>query len=85
MPAPVPVILAILDGWGLGEPTRTNAVFVADTPNMDRLSNEFPMTRLIAHNGMVGLPEGQMGNSEVGHLNIGAGRIVYQEDRKSVV
>jgi len=79
MPAPVPVILAILDGWGLGEPTPTNAVFVADTPNMNRLSSEFPMTRLTAHNGLVGLPEGQMGNSEVGHLNIGAGRIVYQD------
>jgi 2,3-bisphosphoglycerate-independent phosphoglycerate mutase len=46
---------------------------------MDRLSREFPMTTLIAHNGMVGLPKGQMGNSEVGHLNIGAGRIVYQD------
>ncbi len=79
MPAPVPIILTILDGWGVGEPTDTNAVFVADTPNMDRLSREFPQTTLTAHNGMVGLPEGQMGNSEVGHLNIGAGRIVYQD------
>jgi 2,3-bisphosphoglycerate-independent phosphoglycerate mutase len=79
MSVPVPIILTILDGWGVGEPTATNAVFVADTPNMDRLSREFPMTSLTAHNGMVGLPEGQMGNSEVGHLNIGAGRIVYQD------
>ncbi len=79
MPVPVPIILTILDGWGLGEPNATNAVFVADTPNMDRLSREYPMTALVAHNGMVGLPEGQMGNSEVGHLNIGAGRIVYQD------
>jgi 2,3-bisphosphoglycerate-independent phosphoglycerate mutase len=79
MPAPVPIILTILDGWGIGEATDTNAVFVADTPNMDRLSREFPQTTLAAHNGMVGLPEGQMGNSEVGHLNIGAGRIVYQD------
>ena len=79
MPAPVPIVLAILDGWGIGEPTLTNAVVVADTPNMDRLSREFPMTTLTAHNGMVGLPQGQMGNSEVGHLNIGAGRIVYQD------
>ena len=79
MPAPVPIILAILDGWGLGDPTSTNAVFVADTPNMDQLRRDFPQTALIAHNGMVGLPEGQMGNSEVGHLNIGAGRIVYQD------
>lgn len=79
MPAPVPLILTILDGWGIADPSATNAVFVAATPNMDRLSREFPMTTLTAHNGMVGLPEGQMGNSEVGHLNIGAGRIVYQD------
>jgi len=79
MPTPVPIVLAILDGWGIGEPTATNAIFVADTPNMGRLSREFPLTALTAHNGMVGLPEGQMGNSEVGHLNIGAGRIVYQD------
>ena len=79
MPAPVPVVLAILDGWGLAEPSPTNAVSVAQTPNMDRLSATCPMTTLTAHNGLVGLPEGQMGNSEVGHLNIGAGRIVYQD------
>jgi len=79
MRTPVPIVLTILDGWGLGDPTPANAVFVADTPNMDRLSRDFPATRLTAHNGMVGLPEGQMGNSEVGHLNIGAGRIVYQD------
>jgi 2,3-bisphosphoglycerate-independent phosphoglycerate mutase len=79
MPAPVPVILAILDGWGIAATSATNAVSVARTPNMDRLSAEYPMTVLTAHNGLVGLPEGQMGNSEVGHLNIGAGRIVYQE------
>ncbi len=79
MAAPVPVILAILDGWGLAEPSATNAVSVAHTPNMDRLMATCPMTTLVAHNGLVGLPEGQMGNSEVGHLNIGAGRIVYQD------
>ena len=79
MPVPVPIILTILDGWGVGEPTDSNAVFVAATPNMDRLSTTFPATTLIAHNGQVGLPEGQMGNSEVGHLNMGAGRIVYQD------
>jgi 2,3-bisphosphoglycerate-independent phosphoglycerate mutase len=79
MPAPVPIVLTILDGWGIAPPSATNAVFVAQTPNMDRLGNSFPMTTLTAHNGMVGLPEGQMGNSEVGHLNIGAGRIVYQD------
>ena len=76
---PTPIILAILDGWGIAPPAATNAVSVAQTPNMDRLSREFAMTTLVAHNGMVGLPEGQMGNSEVGHLNIGAGRIVYQD------
>ena len=74
-----PLLLAILDGWGVGEENETNAVYVADTPNMDRWSRECPATTLVAHNGQVGLPEGQMGNSEVGHLNIGAGRIVYQD------
>ncbi|WP_456386172.1 2,3-bisphosphoglycerate-independent phosphoglycerate mutase [Desulfolithobacter sp.] len=74
-----PLILAILDGWGIGEPVSTNAVYAAETPNMDQWTREFPSTTLVAHNGMVGLPEGQMGNSEVGHLNIGAGRIVYQD------
>ena len=74
-----PLLLAILDGWGIADNSPTNAVAVADTPNMDQWSEEFPYTTLIAHNGMVGLPEGQMGNSEVGHLNIGAGRIVYQD------
>ncbi len=74
-----PVLLAILDGWGYGEPSDANAVFLANTPNMDRWQQEYPFTTLVAHNGAVGLPEGQMGNSEVGHLNIGAGRIVYQD------
>jgi 2,3-bisphosphoglycerate-independent phosphoglycerate mutase len=73
------LLLAILDGWGYGEPSPSNAITVADTPNMDRWMTEYPFTTLVAHNGMVGLPEGQMGNSEVGHLNIGAGRIVYQD------
>ncbi|GAB4338223.1 MAG: 2,3-bisphosphoglycerate-independent phosphoglycerate mutase [Desulfobulbaceae bacterium] len=73
------LLLAILDGWGYGEPSPTNAITVADTPNMDRWMAGHPFTTLVAHNGMVGLPEGQMGNSEVGHLNIGAGRIVYQD------
>jgi len=72
-------LLAILDGWGYGQPSPTNAVTVADTPNMDRWMAQYPFTTLVAHNGLVGLPEGQMGNSEVGHLNIGAGRIVYQD------
>ena len=56
-----------------------NAPFLAKTPALDELRREFPATRITAHNGAVGLPEGQMGNSEVGHLNIGAGRVVYQD------
>ena len=79
MTARRPVMLAILDGWGIAPASSTNAVTVADTPNMDAWVKEYPYTTLTAHNGQVGLPEGQMGNSEVGHLNIGAGRIVYQD------
>ncbi|CAK8718611.1 MAG: phosphoglycerate mutase [Candidatus Electronema aureum] len=79
MAAGRPVVLAILDGWGVAPACPTNAVSVAHTPNMDRWAAEYPYTTLTAHNGAVGLPEGQMGNSEVGHLNIGAGRIVYQD------
>jgi 2,3-bisphosphoglycerate-independent phosphoglycerate mutase len=74
-----PVLLAILDGWGVGEPWEGNAIHLARTPNMDRWQATQPVTTLVAHNGAVGLPEGQMGNSEVGHLNIGAGRVVYQD------
>ena len=72
-------MLAILDGWGAGPLTESNAIYMANTPNMDRWQSIYPYTTLLAHNGAVGLPEGQMGNSEVGHLNIGAGRIVYQD------
>ena len=79
MKQPPPILLAILDGWGAGPLTESNAIHMARTPNMDRWQNNFPSTTLLAHNGAVGLPEGQMGNSEVGHLNIGAGRIVYQD------
>lgn len=74
-----PVMLIILDGWGLGEKTATNAVHMAKTPNMDYWASHYPSTSLLAHNGAVGLPDGQMGNSEVGHLNLGAGRVVYQD------
>ncbi len=74
-----PLLLVILDGWGYGDKDKNNAVHVADTPNMDRWMETYPFTTLVAHNGAVGLPEGQMGNSEVGHLNIGAGRVVYQD------
>jgi 2,3-bisphosphoglycerate-independent phosphoglycerate mutase len=74
-----PLLLVILDGWGAGPLTESNAIHVANTPNLDRWQSEYPHTTLLSHNGSVGLPEGQMGNSEVGHLNIGAGRIVYQD------
>ncbi|MCI5142012.1 MAG: 2,3-bisphosphoglycerate-independent phosphoglycerate mutase, partial [Candidatus Electrothrix sp. ATG1] len=79
MAANKPVVLAILDGWGIAPASASNAVSVAQTPHMDRWTADFPATTLVAHNGLVGLPEGQMGNSEVGHLNIGSGRIVYQD------
>ncbi len=71
--------LIILDGWGIGNQTQSDAVFNANTPFMDYISENYPHAQLITHGEAVGLPEGQMGNSEVGHLNIGAGRIVYQE------
>lgn len=75
---PTPVALIILDGWGYREETDSNAIANANTPTWDRLLDEYPNT-LIETSGMaVGLPDGQMGNSEVGHMNLGAGRIVYQ-------
>ncbi|AEV67827.1 2,3-bisphosphoglycerate-independent phosphoglycerate mutase [Acetivibrio clariflavus] len=73
------VVLVILDGYGINPKTEGNAIAAANKPNMDRLMKEFPNT-IVRTSGMdVGLPHGQMGNSEVGHTNIGAGRIVYQE------
>ena len=74
-----PVVLMILDGYGLNEKTEGNAVAQANTPVMDKLMSEYPYVKGNASGMAVGLPEGQMGNSEVGHLNMGAGRIVYQE------
>ena len=74
-----PLVLMILDGWGLAEACPSNAITLADPQNFYRLKAEYPYTTLEASGRAVGLPEGQMGNSEVGHLNIGAGRIVYQE------
>lgn len=73
------VSLIVLDGWGLSEDDNGNAIKAANTPNFDKLIKEYPNTVLTASGLSVGLPEGQMGNSEVGHLNIGAGRIVYQD------
>lgn len=72
------VILLILDGWGNGFANSTNAIHLAKTPFIDSLK-QYPNTELFTHGEHVGLPDGQMGNSEVGHMNIGAGRIVYQE------
>lgn len=74
-----PLALLILDGWGYRENTHMNAVYHANTPVLDRLYQEYPHS-LISGSGLdVGLPDGQMGNSEVGHINIGSGRVVYQE------
>lgn len=74
-----PICLMILDGWGLSSQNEGNAIKQAKTPHMDNYFRIYPNTRLNASGEAVGLPEGQMGNSEVGHLNIGAGRIIYQE------
>ena len=81
MPAqPYPLVaLVILDGWGSRPPGPGNAVELADTPVFDRLWAEYPHTTLKASGEAVGLPPGQMGNSEVGHLTIGSGRVLYQD------
>ena len=71
--------LIILDGWGIGDKSESDAIYNARTPFMDQLIAKYPSAELLTSGEHVGLPEGQMGNSEVGHLNIGAGRIVYQE------
>ena len=73
------VLLMILDGWGIGDLTKANAIYTAGEPNIDNLKAHYPHSQLLACGEAVGLPEGQMGNSEVGHLNIGAGRVVYQD------
>src|SRR5919106_5917160 len=73
------VILIIMDGWGLGKVKSSDAIQNANTPFVSSLYKKYPNTTLITCGEAVGLPEGQMGNSEVGHLNLGAGRIVYQE------
>ena len=73
------VLLMILDGWGIGKNDSTNAIYTAGQPNIDALMAKYPTSQLSASGEDVGLPEGQMGNSEVGHLNIGAGRVVYQD------
>src|SRR5699024_4837923 len=74
-----PTMLIILDGYGIGKYYPGNAIELAKTPNIDRFMKEYPNTSLEASGLAVGLPKGQMGNSEVGHLNIGSGRVIYQE------
>jgi 2,3-bisphosphoglycerate-independent phosphoglycerate mutase len=76
---PRPIVLTVLDGWGYRPETKGNAIALARKPNYDRLLKEFPNTLIQSSGPWVGLPEGQMGNSEVGHLNIGAGRIVQMD------
>src|SRR6267154_1993967 len=82
MPRPKPLILIILDGWGYRAETKANAIALARKPIYDRLLREYPNTLIQTSGQYVGLPEGQMGNSEVGHLNIGAGRIVHMDSTR---
>src|SRR4051812_14309808 len=82
MPTPArprPVILCVLDGWGVRTERADNAIAQADTPVWNRLMASFPHGTLEASEHFVGLPDGQMGNSEVGHMNLGAGRVVMQD------
>ncbi len=79
MPKIKPVLLVVLDGWGIRKEREANAIAIAGTPSVDALVREYPSTALETSGLAVGLPEGQMGNSEVGHTNLGAGRIVYQD------
>src|SRR5215470_16159289 len=79
MSRPKPLVLIILDGWGYSPKTEANAIALARKPTYDRLLREYPNTLIHTSGPFVGLPEGQMGNSEVGHLNIGAGRIVHMD------
>src|SRR5258707_3944232 len=77
-----PLVLIILDGWGFAPPSKANAISLARKPEYDKLLAEFPNTLIHTSGRYVGLPTGQMGNSEVGHLNIGAGRVVYMDITK---
>src|SRR3979411_2223379 len=82
MPRPKPLVLIILDGWGYRAETKANAIALARKPTYDRLLREYPNTLIHTSGPFVGLPEGQMGNSEVGHLNIGAGRTVLMDSTR---
>src|SRR5437667_10912557 len=79
MTRPKPLVLIILDGWGYRADTKANAIALARKPTYDRWQLEYPNTLIHTSGKYVGLPDGQMGNSEVGHLNIGAGRIVHMD------
>ena len=76
---PKPIVLTVLDGWGFRPETKGNAVALARKPTYDELLSKFPNTLIQTSGPFVGLPEGQMGNSEVGHMNMGAGRIVHMD------
>ncbi len=73
------VLLMILDGWGIGNKSKSDIIYAANTPNIDKLTQTYPHSQLLTSGRNVGLPDGVMGNSEVGHLNIGAGRVLYQD------
>ena len=73
------IALLILDGWGLGLKSEADAIQHAKTPFVNSLYNKYPHSKLVASGEAVGLPDGQMGNSEVGHLTIGSGRVIFQE------
>src|SRR6202050_5186910 len=76
---PKPIVLTVLDGWGYRPETKGNAIALARKPNYDRILRDFPNTLIQTSGPAVGLPVGQMGNSEVGHLNIGAGRVIFMD------
>ena len=82
MNRPKPLVLVILDGWGYRAETKANAIALARKPTYDRLLREYPNTLIQTSGHSVGLPDGQMGNSEVGHLNIGAGRVVHMDSTR---
>src|ERR1700681_4809161 len=82
MTRPKPLVLIILDGWGYRIETKSNAIALARKPTYDRWLREYPNTLIQTSGHAVGLPDGQMGNSEVGHLNIGAGRIVHMDSTR---
>src|ERR1700733_659586 len=79
MKRPRPLVLCILDGWGERKDRADNAILLAKTPNWDGFMARYPHAHMQASESFVGLPKGQMGNSEVGHMNLGAGRVVMQD------